>query len=91
MSQEEVRRALEGQHVSLLRGRVGERTDSSVQSISRRSGVRVFVSMPVIEGDRVLGAVLLSRTPLGLSQALNLNRTLSPGWWSGHSCWSCSL
>jgi signal transduction histidine kinase len=71
---EEIRRALEGQHVSMLRGRVGERTDHPVQSISRRSGIRVFVSMPVIEGDRVLGAVLLSRTPLGLSQALNLNR-----------------
>ena len=30
--------------------------------------------MPVIEGDRVLGAVLLSRTPLDLSKALYRNR-----------------
>ena len=30
--------------------------------------------MPVIDGDRVLGAVLLSRTPLDLSKALYQNR-----------------
>ncbi len=74
MGQEEVRRALSGSHVSMLRQRVDERTTFPIQSISRRSRVRVFVAMPIIERDKLLGAVLLSRTPLDLSKALHLNR-----------------
>ena len=72
--QEEVRRALQGRHVSLLRQRYPEELTPPMGSISRSSRVRVFVAMPVIEGDRVLGAVLLSRTPLALSTALHQNR-----------------
>jgi signal transduction histidine kinase len=74
LGQEEVRRALQGEHVSLLRERVGEGPTPPIYSISRGSGVRVFVAMPVIEGDRVLGAVLLSRTPLDWSRGLYRNR-----------------
>ena len=73
-AQEEVRRALQGEHVSLLRQRVGEGPTPPIDSISRGSWVRVFVAMPVIEGERVLGAVLLSRTPVDLSKALYRNR-----------------
>ncbi len=72
--QHEVRRALEGEHVSLLRNRQPEELTGTFGPISRRSRVRVFVAMPVIEGDRVLGAVLLMRTPLDLSKALYQNR-----------------
>lgn len=71
---EEVSRALAGKHVSLLRERLDEGPTPPLRSISRRSRVRVFVAMPVIEADRVFGAVLLSRTPLDLSKALYLNR-----------------
>ncbi|MGO9119469.1 MAG: sensor histidine kinase [Desulfomonilaceae bacterium] len=73
-NQHEVQRALEGEHVSLLRHRQPEELAGTFGSISRRSRVRVFVAMPVVEGDRVLGAVLLSRTPLDLSKALYQNR-----------------
>ncbi|MBI5570100.1 MAG: histidine kinase [Desulfomonile tiedjei] len=72
--QEEVSRALLGEHVSLLRRRLGEGPTPPIDSISRGSQVRVFVAVPVLEGNRVLGAVLLSRTPLDLSKALYRNR-----------------
>ena len=73
-NQHEVKRALEGEHVSMLRARKPEELVGPLGPISRRNRVRVFVAMPVIEGDRVLGAVLLSRTPLDLSKALYQNR-----------------
>ena len=74
-AQEEVKQALRGERVSLLRQRIGEGPSPPLDSISRGSRVRVFVGMPVIEGDRVVGAVLLSRTPLDLSKALYRNRS----------------
>jgi signal transduction histidine kinase len=73
--QAEVKRALRGERVSFLRQRIGEGPSPPIDSISRGSRVRVFVGMPVVEGDRVLGAVLLSRTPLDLSKALYRNRS----------------
>jgi signal transduction histidine kinase len=72
--QEEVKRALKGENVSVLRARIDEGPTPPIKSISRGTRVRVFVAMPVIEGDRVLGAVLLSRTPLDLAKALYQNR-----------------
>lgn len=69
LSREEVRRALNGEYVSLLRERLDR--DSSVR---RGSLVRVFVGMPIIHEGRVLGAVILSRTPLDLGKALYLVR-----------------
>jgi signal transduction histidine kinase len=73
-AQEEVKRALKGENVSVLRARVDEGPTPPIESISRGTRVRVFVAMPVVEGDRVLGAVLLSRTPLDLAKALYQNR-----------------
>jgi signal transduction histidine kinase len=75
MGQEEVRLATSGKHVSLLRSRVGEQTDRPIRSISRRSKVRVFVAMPIIESERLLGVVLLSRTPLDVAKGLHLNKS----------------
>lgn len=71
---EEVARALRGEHTSVLRHRIPEGPTPSLESISRGNRVRVFVAMPVVEDHRVLGAVLLSRTPLDLSKALYQNR-----------------
>ncbi|SHJ41285.1 Signal transduction histidine kinase [Desulfatibacillum alkenivorans DSM 16219] len=65
---EEVPRALKGEHVSLLRQR------EQNPSIGRQSRVRVFVAIPVIYGNRVWGAVVLSRTPLDLNKGLYLIR-----------------
>ncbi|QWV94211.1 HAMP domain-containing histidine kinase [Geomonas oryzisoli] len=69
LNREEVRRALAGEYVSLLRERLD--WDSSAR---RGNLVRVFVGMPIIHEGRVLGAVILSRTPLDIGKALYLVR-----------------
>ena len=71
---EEVQRALKGEFVSLLRKRVSDSPRPPIESISRRTNVRVFVAMPVLHGDRVVGAVVLSRTPMSIAKALYTNR-----------------
>lgn len=71
---EEIQRALTGEFVSLLRERISEHPQPSLDSISRRTRVRVFVAMPVFIDERVVGAVVLSRTPLSISKALYDNR-----------------
>ena len=67
---EEVRRSLEGVHVSLMRKRHSDEPPPSADSLSRETRLRVFVAMPVVEGDRVRGAVVLSRTPMSMRQSL---------------------
>jgi signal transduction histidine kinase len=71
---EEVAAALEGREVSLLRRRLSDREPPPLKSISRGQRYRVFVALPVIEEERLLGAVVLSRTPLDIAKALYLNR-----------------
>ncbi len=74
LTREEVSRALKGQPVSLLRERFPDRPAPPLESISRRTRVRVFAALPVILNDRVIGAVVLSRTPLDIMKALYLIR-----------------
>lgn len=69
-NREEVRQALTGAYASLLRRRLSDNSQPGAASISRGALLRVFVCMPVIHGDRVLGAVMLSRTPLDIRKAL---------------------
>lgn len=71
---EEVALALTGTPTSLLRVRNSDELPPAVTSISRRARVRVFVAMPVIVADRVVGAVVASRTPLDAAKALYLIR-----------------
>lgn len=70
----EVQRALRGEYYSLLRKRGDEPTSRPLASISRDTEVRVFVAMPVVHQDRVVGAVALSRTPLSIIKAVYLSR-----------------
>ncbi len=72
---DEVRRALTGEYVSRLRRRL-DVEPSALSSISRTSGVRVFVAVPIVIDNRVHGAVLLSRTPVSILQALYGKRFL---------------
>jgi signal transduction histidine kinase len=66
---QEIDGALKGDLVSLMRWR--ERpARPSVTGLSRGASLRVFVAMPVIDGDKVLGAVMLARTPRDLLQAI---------------------
>lgn len=66
----EVKRALEGEHVSLLRERVLEEKAPGINSISRGTRVRVYVAAPIVLNDRVLGVALFARTPKNITQAL---------------------
>ncbi len=72
---QEVQQALAGAYVSRLRRRLDVRP-SPLSSISRTSGVRVFVAVPIVIDNRVHGAVLLSRTPVSILQALYGKRYL---------------
>jgi len=74
LPREEVKKALTGRHVSLLRDRILTEPAPAWDSSSRRGRVRVFVAMPVVHGDRVLGTVALSRTALDIPKALYQNR-----------------
>ena len=66
---EEVKRALRGETVSLLRRRASE-ASPLFDTIMRGARIRVSVALPVVRGDRVLGAVLVARTPANLRQAM---------------------
>jgi signal transduction histidine kinase len=69
-AREEVRRALDGENVSVLRERLRDGAVAPLDSISRDNDVRVFVGFPVQRHGRTWGAVVLSRTPQGLAQSL---------------------
>ena len=71
---EEVLRALAGEPVSLLRRRVSDEPSPPLRSISRGERHRVFVALPIEDRGEVIGAVVLSRTPLDIAKALYLNR-----------------
>ena len=75
LNREEVVRALRGEPVSVLRRRSSEVLPLPLDSISRGAHIRVFVVQPIVRGDRVLGAVVLVRTPANLKQALLGKRT----------------
>ena len=66
----EVQQALKGKPISLLRERVPGVQSYLWTSTSRDTGLRVFVSMPVINNHRIVGVVLLSRTPRSVKKAI---------------------
>jgi len=66
----EVSEALNGHYYSLLRERPPEKR-APLSSIERRGArFRVFFALPVMNGDRLLGAVQISRTPREIIKAL---------------------
>ncbi|MDW7557781.1 MULTISPECIES: sensor histidine kinase [Azospirillum] len=78
--QEEVRRALAGEAASVLRERTGRyhglvgglaggRVDG-LAAPERSRSLRIFTAHPVLDADRVVGVVLLSRTPRSLADTL---------------------
>ena len=66
----EVQAALAGNIGTVLRARDDSHGRHPLTSLSRDTGYRVFVAYPVLSGSRVIGVVLLSRTPLNLSKFL---------------------
>jgi len=59
----EVKQALEGNYASVIRQRILDEPPPSIASISRGTGIRVFVAFPIINQDEVVGVVYTSRTP----------------------------
>lgn len=67
---EEVQGALKGRYTPVLRQRISKHEAPPLASLSRGTSVRVFVALPVLDGNKVLGAVLLSRAPRDILKAL---------------------
>jgi signal transduction histidine kinase len=53
-----------------MRSRASLHASPPLDSISRGTRLRVFVGVPIVRGDRVLGAVTLVRTPANVLQAI---------------------
>ncbi|AWB06572.1 histidine kinase (plasmid) [Azospirillum humicireducens] len=79
--QDEVRRALAGEAASVLRERTGHERQgySSGRNASSQNGpavpdrsrsVRVFTAQPVLDDGRVVGVVVVSRTPRSIADTL---------------------
>ncbi|MDV7141196.1 ATP-binding protein [Tropicimonas sp. TH_r6] len=79
----EVSAALAGEVATRLRYRKPLETRDRIGSISRDTLFRVHVAHPVILGDRVVGAVQLSRTPDGLMDFLYRERAPLTGMLAG--------
>ncbi len=75
----EVRTALQGKSISTLRRRTDQARDTPLSSVSRTTGIRVFFATPIADEERLYGAVLLSRTPPSILQALYGKRFLLAG------------
>ncbi|HUS54760.1 MAG TPA: ATP-binding protein [Thermohalobaculum sp.] len=78
---DEVRDALDGRHRSVIRERILDEPTPSYTSISRGTGIRIFVAYPVIEDARLWGVVYMSRTPNNILHHLygSLYRLLAIG------------
>ena len=71
---EEVRQALLGKYHSLIRKRLSDEPYPLLASISRGTGIRVHVTLPIIIHDRVVGTVMLSRSPRSILKSLHDRR-----------------
>jgi signal transduction histidine kinase len=72
---EEVSEALQGRFAAVLRVRISKHDQPALYSISRGTGMRVFIAMPVIVRDQVAGVVYASRTPSNVFKYLYEQRT----------------
>ncbi|MGI9402803.1 MAG: sensor histidine kinase [Rhizobiaceae bacterium] len=66
----EVNQALQGKYSSVVRIRYSDSAVPPLTSISRGTGIRIFVAMPVQLNDRLAGVVYVSRTPNSVLRAL---------------------
>lgn len=70
----EVKKALSGYYTSVIRQRVSDNAPPAMASISRGTGIRLFVAFPIIEDDHVWGVVYLSRTPQNILKHLHAEK-----------------
>ena len=59
----EVKRALRGKYAPVIRERISDQPTPPLASISRGTGIRVFIAFPILQQNKVEGVVYLSRTP----------------------------
>ncbi len=76
---DEVKTSLKGKVVRTIRRRNSTSPDPPLDSFSRRGGIRLYVAFPVWLGERVVGSVVVSRTPVSLQNALYINRRIFMG------------
>jgi signal transduction histidine kinase len=67
---DEVRTALQGRFSAALRVRISKHDQPALYSISRGTGMRIFIAMPVIVRDQVAAVIYASRTPSNVFQYL---------------------
>src|SRR5690554_2056537 len=72
----DVKRALGGEFVKVLRARAVMPKAWSITGLARNSGMQVVVSIPVFMDGRVVGAVTAWRTPIGLMRGIYENRSI---------------
>ncbi|WP_163831786.1 HAMP domain-containing sensor histidine kinase [Spartinivicinus ruber] len=66
----EIKSAMEGRYTSVIRQRISDEPPPALASISRGTGIRVFVAFPIIQGEQLWGIVYLSRTPKNILKHL---------------------
>ncbi|HUS24815.1 MAG TPA: HAMP domain-containing sensor histidine kinase [Candidatus Binatia bacterium] len=81
LNHEEIVHALAGRIDTRLRRRVAASAPPPLDSISRGARIRVFVAVPIELRERIVGAVLLVRTPANIKQAIYGKRR--PLAWAG--------
>jgi signal transduction histidine kinase len=67
---EEISTVLTGRYISLIRQRISDEPRPALASLSRGTEIRLFVALPIVENERVIGAVYLSRSPRNVLKAL---------------------
>jgi signal transduction histidine kinase len=75
-SRVEVKKALMGYSVRVLRQRISDEPRPVLTSISRGTHIRIFLAHPVIINQRIAAVVILSRTPPDIFQVLYGKRQL---------------
>ncbi len=71
---EEVREAMTGRYVAVLRERILRTEQPALSSLSRGTTLRIFSVYPIVDGDRLLGLVYQSRTPDNILRKLFISR-----------------
>lgn len=71
----EIADALKGQYRSVLRQRISDAPPPAIASISRGTGIRVFVALPIMADGQILGVVYMSRTPANILKYMYDSRT----------------
>lgn len=59
----EVQQAIQGHYASIIRQRISDEPQPPLYSLSRGTHIRVFISFPIMENQRLQGVLYLSRTP----------------------------